>query len=308
VAPVRPAFKLVALAAALSTWALVAVGGAVRVTESGLGCPDWPLCHGRAVPKTEKTALLEYSHRAAALVSVLLVLLAAYLAWRWYRRRPDILWPATVALLLVPLQAVLGAVVVWLELPGWIVAVHFVVGLLYSGAAVACAAASWRDPGAPVSPGFSRLAQATLGLGLVLVSVGAAVVSAHAEEACGQEWPACNGAFVAGGGDAALQVAHRMLAYTLAALALLLALLAWRGRGPRVAGSLPLLASLAQMAFGISLVLVGEESSAHAPLAALHVAGAGAVWAALVALAALVAPLPRARSRAPAIVSAARAG
>ncbi len=304
----RPAFLAAAVASALGTWALVAVGGVVRITESGLGCPDWPLCHGQAVPKTEKTAILEFSHRATAAVSIALVALVAALAWRWYRSRPDILWPATAALLLVPFQAVLGAVVVWLELPGWIVAVHFVVGLLYSGAAVACAAAGWRDPGAPVSPGFSRLAQAALGLGLVLVSVGAAVVSAHAEEACGRDWPACNGAFVAGGGDAALQVAHRMLAYAVALMALALAFLVWRGQGPRLVGTLPALAALGQMAVGISLVVVGERSAAHDPLAALHVAGAGAVWAALVALAVLVWPVRRERQPAAAIVSAAGAG
>lgn len=304
---VRPAFHAAAIAAALSTWALVAVGGVVRITESGLGCPDWPLCHGQAIPKTERTAILEFSHRATALVSVALVVVAAALAWRWYRHRPDILWPIAAAVLLVPLQAVLGAVVVWLELPGWIVAVHFLVGLLYSGAAAACAAAAWRGPGPSASLGFARLAGIALALGLALVSVGAAVVSAHAEEACGQEWPACNGAFAAGGGDAALQVAHRMLAYALAALSLALFVQAWRGRGPRLAGSLPLLASLGQMAVGISLVVVGERSAAHDLLASLHVAGAGAVFALLVALAVLSLPLPRAAARAPAIVSPARA-
>ncbi len=308
VAPVRPAFHAAAIAAALSTWALVAVGGVVRITESGLGCPDWPLCHGQAIPKTEKTAILEFSHRATALASVVLVVLAAALAWRWYRQRPDILWPIVAAVLLIPPQAVLGAVVVWLELPGWIVAVHFVVGLLYSGAAVACAAAAWRDSRSSATAGFARLAQAALVLGLALVSVGAAVVSAHAEHACGQEWPACNGAFAGSGSDAALQVAHRMLAYGVTALALALAVQAWRGRGPRLAGSLPLLASLGQMAFGISLVVVGEASAAHDPLASLHVAGAGAVWALLVALAVLTLPLSRAGARAPAIVSPARAG
>ena len=303
----RPAFRLTSLVAALSTWALVAVGGVVRVTESGLGCPDWPLCHGKPVPKSDKTAIIEYSHRATAGVSIVLVALTCFLAWRWYRSRSDIVWPAMAALVLVPFQAILGAIVVWLELPSWIVAIHFVVGLIYSGAAVVVAAAAWRRGEPTATPGFAALARAALAVALVLVSVGAAVVSAHADEACGEQWPGCNGGFAAGGGDAALQVTHRMLAYTVAALALALAVQAWRGRGPKVAGTLPLLACLAQMAFGISIVLAGEESSAHEPLAILHVAGAGAVWVSLVALAVLAVPSRRAAEPARAIVTPARA-
>ena len=70
-------FRLLALAAAASAWALVAVGGIVRVTESGLGCPDWPLCNGRVVPHDAKEPWIETSHRwVAGLVTVLVVLVA----------------------------------------------------------------------------------------------------------------------------------------------------------------------------------------------------------------------------------------
>src|SRR3990172_7698772 len=253
-------FRWFAFLAALGTWALVAVGGLVRVTESGLGCPDWPLCDGRVVPRSEKTAIFEWSHRVtAATVTILLVIVALW-AWRRYRDRLDILVPALVAVAFVPGQAILGAIVVWLELPGWMVGVHFVIGLLM---------------------------------------LGVAVVTAHADEAGGEQWPACNGAFVAGGGDAAIQVVHRMLAYTVAALAIALAVRAFRGSGPLFSGAVPLVAVIVQLTFGISLVLAGE-GSAHAPLAALHVAGSGAVWAPLVALAALVLPpwpVPSERAR-----------
>jgi len=43
-------FRVPALLAAVDAWALVAIGGVVRITESGLGCPDWPLCEGKVVP------------------------------------------------------------------------------------------------------------------------------------------------------------------------------------------------------------------------------------------------------------------
>src|SRR3990170_6150741 len=292
-------FRWFALLAALGTWALVAVGGLVRVTESGLGCPDWPLCDGRVSPHSEKTALWEWSHRVtAATVTILLVIVALW-AWRRYRDRLDILVPALVAVAFVPGQAILGAIVVWLELPGWMVGVHFVIGLLMLGVAVVTAVAAWRGGPAHAAPGFRRLAVWTALVGLALVVAGAVVVSAHADEACGEQWPACNGAFVAGGGDAAIQVVHRMLAYTVAALAIALAVRAFRGSGPLFSGVAPLVAVVVQLSFGISLVLAGE-GSAHAPLAALHVAGSGAVWAALVALAALVLPpwpVPSERAR-----------
>jgi heme A synthase len=286
-------FRLTALAAALAAWALVAVGGVVRITESGLGCPDWPLCEGRVVPKGSTEAAIEFSHRAtAALVTTLVVLVAVWAWWR-YRSRLDILVPAGIAAALDPGQALLGAIVVWLELPGWIVGFHFVVGMLFLAATVLTAVAAWPRGERAWSRGFVRLSWTAAAPGLLLVGAGAAVVSAHADEACGREWPACNGAFVAGGSDAAIQVVHRTLAYAVAGLTLALVVLAWRGRGPRRLGSLPFVAVLAQMGFGISLVLAGEESGAHDVLAGLHVAGAGVVWALLVSLSALSRlPLP----------------
>ncbi|HEU0246832.1 MAG TPA: COX15/CtaA family protein [Gaiellaceae bacterium] len=296
-------FRLLALAAAASAWALVAVGGIVRVTESGLGCPDWPLCDGRVVPAQQKEPIIETSHRwVAGLVTVLVVVVAVW-AWRRYRSRRDVVVPAVTAVLLIPAQALLGAIVVWLELPGWIVGVHFVVGMLFLAATVLTAGAAWCGAaGVRANEGFVRLASWTAGVGLVLVALGAAVVSADADHACGENWPDCNGAFAGGGADAWLQVAHRSAAYLVAGLALALAVQAWRGRGPRLAGSAPLAAVAVQIAFGVSLVLVGEESAAHEPLAMLHVAGAATVWATLVGLVALVG-LPR-HERLPAALTA----
>jgi heme A synthase len=277
-------FRVAALLAAVSAWALVAVGGIVRITESGLGCPDWPLCEGRVVPVGGTAPAVEFSHRATAAAVTALVVLTAVWALRRYRSRLDVVVPAAIAALLIPGQALLGAVVVWLELPGWIVGVHFVVGMLFLAATAVTAVAAWPRGAARPSGGFVRLAAAAAAAGLLLVSAGAAVVSAHADGACGTDWPACNGAFAAGGSDASIQVVHRMLAYLVAGLAVTLAVQALRGRGPRLLGSLPLLAVLAQMAVGIALVVAGEASGAHQALGALHVAGAGAVWAALVVL------------------------
>jgi cytochrome c oxidase assembly protein subunit 15 len=158
---------------------------------------------------------------------------------------------------------------------------------VFLAATVLTAGAAWRG-GVGATESFVRLAWWTTGVSFLLVALGAAVVSADADHACGESWPDCNGAFAAGGGDAWLQVAHRSVAYVVAGLAVALAVQAYRGRGPRLAGTVPLAAVVLQISFGVSLVLAGEESAAHEPLAMLHVAGAGTVWAALVALAALV--------------------
>ena len=138
----------------------------------------------------------------------------------------------------------LGAIVVWLELPGWIVGVHFVVGMVFAAATIATATAAFRRSEPVAARSFATLARWTLGVGFALVVAGAVVVSTHADGACGEEWPLCNGTFVSGGGDAAAQVVHRLLAYTVAGLAVALAVMAWRGLGPRLLGSLPLLAAL----------------------------------------------------------------
>ena len=266
----------------------MAVGGAVRVTESGLGCPDWPLCHGNVVPAGRRAPLIEYSHRATATIVTLLVIATVVVAWRVYgRSRRDIVYPATVAAALVPFQAFLGAVVVWLELPSWIVAAHFVVGMLFLAATVITAGRAWARPVA-ASDTFVRTAWAGAATAFVLVSVGAAVVAAHADTACGRQWPACNGGFANGGGHAVLQVAHRSLAYALAVIALALAVLAWRGSGPALAAALPLVAVAVQIGIGISLVIIAGGSGAHRVLEVFHVAGAGAVWVSLVAVVAFL--------------------
>lgn len=287
-------FQLLTFVAAFSAWALVAVGGVVRVTESGLGCPHWPLCTDRAVPLSTRASAIEYSHRAVVALVIVLVLWTWIWAWLRYRTRPDVFWSTTVAVVLVPLQALLGAIAVWLDLPGWVVAFHFVVGMLFLATVVSVAALANRGAGGVATPGFTQLARGTAALGLVLVSVGATVVAIDADTACGKQWPACNGGFVSGGGHADVQVAHRMLAYAVAVLAVALFAQSWRGKGPRLAGTLPLAVVLIQIGLGIGTVLVGGTGRAYEILSGLHVGGAGAVWATLVALAVLTSPLPRA--------------
>ena len=55
-----------AVATAVATFILTIFGGVVSVTESGLACPDWPLCEGKFIPKMVDGKQFEHSHRLVA--------------------------------------------------------------------------------------------------------------------------------------------------------------------------------------------------------------------------------------------------
>ena len=70
-------FQKLAVATTASTLTLIAWGGVVRATGSGDGCPDWPTCFGRWVPRWEYHTLIEYVHRLLGVVSGALALALA---------------------------------------------------------------------------------------------------------------------------------------------------------------------------------------------------------------------------------------
>src|SRR6201988_4397793 len=105
----RRVFVLTAVFAYLQ----IALGGVVRVSGSGLGCPDWPLCHGRPYPPADIHAIIEYSHRTGGTLTGLLLVATVILAWVVFRqRRPLVAWLATGSLLFYGVEGALGGVVV----------------------------------------------------------------------------------------------------------------------------------------------------------------------------------------------------
>jgi heme A synthase len=132
---------------AFATLVLIGVGVLVRATGSGLGCPDWPLCHGGAVPPGHKIAIIEYSHRIVAMLVGFLVIGVAACAWKYYRHVPFIVWMATLTVPLVGFQGLLGAITVVRELPPEVVATHLLTAMLVLSCEVAVAIAMYlEDP------------------------------------------------------------------------------------------------------------------------------------------------------------------
>ena len=113
--------------------ALVAIGGATRVMEAGLACPDWPLCYGRFLPGQQMNVqvFLEWFHRLDAFVVgvALLVFVGVGVALR--RRLPTWLpWIAGLALALVAFQGALGALTVTHLLASPLVTAHLATALV----------------------------------------------------------------------------------------------------------------------------------------------------------------------------------
>src|SRR5437870_9805823 len=80
----HPGLRWLALATVAATYLLIVVGGLVRASGSGLGCPDWPLCYGQPVPPAQTASVIEYSHRALGAVASTLIALTLVF---WARAR-----------------------------------------------------------------------------------------------------------------------------------------------------------------------------------------------------------------------------
>src|SRR5438093_12883218 len=88
-------FRRLAFLTASFAYLQIALGGVVRVTDSGLGCPDWPLCHGRLYPAADIHSIIEYSHRTVGTITVVLLIVTVVTAWLVFRRtRPIHAWLA----------------------------------------------------------------------------------------------------------------------------------------------------------------------------------------------------------------------
>lgn len=185
------AFQRLAVLTTALTYLLIAVGGLVRASGAGLGCPDWPRCFGSWVPPASVADLppgfdpaqfnatlmwTEYLNRLLGVSVGFAILATTVVAWRRHRDRPRIVWPVVAALLLTGYEGWLGGRVVAHELAPWIVTAHLVVALVIVQLLLWATVESLRD-GRPVAaaptPGLRALGWATWATtALLLVQVG----------------------------------------------------------------------------------------------------------------------------------------
>jgi cytochrome c oxidase assembly protein subunit 15 len=134
-------YRRVTYAALAALTLIVLTGAAVRLTGSGLGCPDWPKCYGKALPPLSTHALIEFGNRALSGLVGIATVVAAVLAFTRRPFRRDLAILAVALPLGVVCQAVLGGFTVREHLaPGFVMG-HFALSMLVLIAAVALA---WR--------------------------------------------------------------------------------------------------------------------------------------------------------------------
>ena len=125
-----PAFRWFAFASFLSMILIVLSGAAVRLTGSGLGCPDWPTCfHGRITGSLSIHPFIEYANRMVTVTLVVLTGATFVAAWLRETRRRDLLALSGSLVLGVIADAVLGGFVVYSKLNPWLVSLHMLLSL-----------------------------------------------------------------------------------------------------------------------------------------------------------------------------------
>ncbi|MBI4233889.1 MAG: protoheme IX farnesyltransferase [Chloroflexi bacterium] len=281
-------FRALLLAAAGSAFALITLGGVVRVTGSGLGCPDWPLCHGRVIPPLQLHTLIEYSHRlSASLVSILVTVAAGAAFWR-YRRFPWTAVPVFAALAFLGIEVVLGGITVLKELPPTVVAAHLGVAEAIFGMLLVGLVTSW-GRGSTLAGGGHPFAHwalaAALGTYAVILS-GSYVVGNGATWAC-SGWPLCQAGIFPSGTLPWVHMAHRILAGTVGLVVVGVGVAGWRLRtsppAVRRAGLFLVAAMLAELLAGAANPWFHFVPAVRA----LHLSLATATWGGSVVLAAL---------------------
>jgi len=138
-------FRYLAVLATVATYFLIFVGGLVRVSGAGLGCPDWPKCFGRWIPPTHVSQLppemdpalfnftlawIEYINRLIGVLVGLVIVIAAVYALIHLRKYPRLLIPTILAALLTAFQGWQGSQVVSSHLSPALVSVHMATAFL----------------------------------------------------------------------------------------------------------------------------------------------------------------------------------
>jgi heme A synthase len=275
------------------TYLLITMGGVVCVTESSEGCPDWPGCYGRLVPPPQTEAIIEYTHRVTALLTSPLIVAAAIVGWRDRCASRWVRWPPIVAIAFLLAVVVFGALAVLRGLSPGLAAVDLGSALVVLALLVTALVVAWSRHASPSLPGrlsfstpFAQLALATLAAGFLVLVSGVLVAQGASFVRC-LGWPLYGGSWAAVDSAPWVQMARRVGAVVTSLLILTLVVQAWRTqrRRPAVLGVATGLGLLLAAETAIGAILAARGLTVF--LSVVYVALAAALWAFLVALAAL---------------------
>ncbi|HEY7802546.1 MAG TPA: COX15/CtaA family protein [Dehalococcoidia bacterium] len=291
-------FQRLLIITIVATFALVVIGGTVRATGSGEGCPDWPTCHGKLIPKLEKHTIIEYSHRSAATAVGILFLGVTFFTFKTERRNKLVFWLAFAAGVVLAWQIILGGITVKKDLPASIVAAHLATAMSFMGLMLVTAVISlMRARGARATPmraisPYTKVAIAAAAVAFATLVLGSYISGTDASLAC-SSWPTCHGSSLVGTGSAqGMHMLHRFVAGLLGIVLLVLLYEAFEARREQpLLFALPLFAALAYLA----QALIGAANiwtTLAAGVVVAHLSMAALLWCVLVTTAALSFYLP----------------
>jgi len=276
----------------VTTLLLVAIGGLVRATDSGLGCgDDWPDCNGKLIPVLNaRPVIIEWTHRAVAMVVGLLVLALFVRALRELRDRPGLVRLSGAALALVIFQGLLGRVVVVGELEVLLVVGHLATAMVFLAALIGLVGASARAGGSIVGntdPAVARLAAWAAAAVFVLLIVG----SYTSDYGYMPGWPFQQGRIIPnlGAEREAVHFLHRVLALVVAVIVAWVAVHIRRRTNHDRVRQLALVAA----ALFVAEIFIGAMNvwTVLNPIVVMfHLAAGAGVWASLVGIVAVASP------------------